>query len=453
MDLLHTVFFFLVAIGILITFHEAGHFWVARRVGAHVSTFSVGFGKRLWSRRDRRGTEFVVAALPLGGYVRFHDSREAGAEKHAPPEPGPKARSYDQLAPRERIAILLGGPGANLALAFLLYWLAAMVGMTVAPARVDVAENSPAHGAGMRAGEEVVAIDGEPIENWTDMAMALASRLGDSGRIAVETTRDGYSRRYAIPIEDWHAGAKDPDLLASLGLAPAQPPVLSRVLPGQPGERAGLAAGDRITHVDGRPISRWSEFVAAVRASADAPLAVRVAREDGARVLRMTPAAAVDEAGDAYGFVGVERIGLPTTVARQGPLEALRGAARDTWNYSLLTVRLIGKLLTLQVSPMNAAGPITIAKVSGDSARAGIGEFLSLLALLSINLGIINLLPIPVLDGGQIVLQSVELVRRKPVAEWVEAAGARVGIVLIGGLMIFVFYADFDRWLRPLVGQ
>ena len=452
MDLLHYAFFFLVAIGVLITFHEAGHFLVARWVGVHVVRFSVGFGKRLWSWRDRHGTEFALAALPLGGYVRLYDRRDDDAEQHAPADPAMAHRSYDRLKPQWRIAILLGGPVANFVLAFLLFWLAAMAGVTVAPARVDVDVDGPAHTAGMRNGEEVVVVDGETIATWTDIGMALAGRMGDTGRIEIEATKDGYRKSYSIPIERWHADAEDPDLLGSLGLGSEMPAFIDSVSADEPAERGGLRANDRITHINGQPVSRWEEFVALVKASAETPLRIGVQRNGRAHTFIVTPERRFDDAGNAYGFVGA-RAGLPTRVLREGPLDALARAVADTWDYTALTVKLIGKLLAWDVSPMNVAGPITIAKASSDSARAGFGEFLSLLALLSINLGIINLLPIPLLDGGQIVFNTVEMIRRKPTAAWVEAMSARVGIVLVGGLMVLVFYADFDRWLWPLTGN
>ena len=448
LDYVHYAFFFLVAVGVLITFHEAGHFLVARMVGVHVVRFSVGFGKQLWSWRDRRGTEFALAALPLGGYVRLYDRRDADAAQHAPADPELAHRSYDRLKPQWRIAILLGGPAANFVLAFLLFWLAAMAGVTAVPVHVDVEAGSPAHAAGMRNGEEIVAVDGEAIATWTDIGMTLAARLGDTGSIEIETAKEGYRRSYSIAIDEWHADAEDPNLLESLGLGSELPPIIASVVPGEPAERGGLRANDRITHIDGQPVSRWAEFVTLVQASADAPLRVDVLRDGGARRFEVVPRRK-HAAGDSYGFVGAGS----TRVLREGPLDALGQAVADTWSYTALTFKLIGKLLALEVSPLNVAGPITIAKASSDSARAGLGEFLSLLALLSINLGLINLLPIPVLDGGQIVFNAVELVRRKPPAAWVEAVTARVGIVLVGGLMVLVFYADFDRWLWPLAGN
>ena len=219
MDVLYNAFFLLLAIGILVTFHEAGHFLVARWAGVHVVRFCVGFGKPLLSWRDRRGTEFCVAALPLGGYVRMFDRRDPDAASHAPADPRLAERSYDRLTPQWRLAIALGGPGANFALAFLFYWLAAVVGVTVAIPHVGaVVPDSPADQAGLRAGHEVVAVDGKTTNAWLDVGLALAARLGDSGAIEVETGGNGPAGRHRIPIQDWLVGEDDPDTVGALGL-------------------------------------------------------------------------------------------------------------------------------------------------------------------------------------------------------------------------------------------
>ena len=445
MDILHILFYFLVALGVLVTFHEAGHFLVARWTGVHVVRFCVGFGKPILTWRDKRGTEFAIAALPLGGYVRLYDRREADAAQHAPADPALAHRSYDRLKPQWRIAIALGGPGANFLLAFILYWLVAVVGVPVATPKIAVATDSPAYQAGLREGDEIVGVDGESTESWADIGMALVARLGDSGVIEFETVRDGNRSQRAVVIEDWLVGADDPDVIGALGLSPLRPAFIGGVLENQPAMEAGLRANDLITHVDGGPIQRWSEFVALVRESPEKPITLTVVRESDTQTVRVTPKMRFDDAGDEYGFVGVEA-GRPTRILREGVFAALGRAASDTYSYSVLTVKLIGKMLTLDVSPKNVAGPITIAKVTSDSARAGFGQFVSLLALLSINLGLINLLPIPILDGGVVVMNGIELVRRKPPSARLEAMTARVGLAMVAGLMVFVFYVDILRW-------
>ena len=447
MDVLYNAFFLLLAIGILVTFHEAGHFLVARWAGVHVVRFCVGFGKPLLSWRDRRGTEFCVAALPLGGYVRMFDRRDPDAASHAPADPRLAEQSYDRLTPQWRLAIALGGPGANFALAFLFYWLAAVVGVTVAIPHVGaVVPDSPADQAGLRAGQEVVAVDGKPTNAWLDVGLALAARLGDSGAIEVETGGNGPAGRHRIPIQDWLVGEDDPDTVGALGLESGLLAAIGEVMADGPAELGGLRAGDRITHVANEPVVLWSEFVEHVRSNPGLELRLGVVDDAGAeRSLRITPDVQVDDDGAQFGQIGAY-VALPQRLVRYGPYEAFGRAAGQTWSNTGLTVGLLAKMVTLTVSPSNISGPITIAVVAGESARVGIGRFLSILALLSISLGVINLLPIPILDGGQVVAHSLELVRRKPLPPMAEAVGARLGIAAVVGIMVLAFYNDFTRW-------
>lgn len=447
MELLHYVFFFLVALGVLITFHEAGHFLVARAVGVHVVRFSVGFGKPLLSWRDRRGTEFCIALLPLGGYVRMYDRRDEDAADHAPADPALAQRSYDRLPHKWRILILLGGPAANLVLAWLCYWLIAVGGTTiVVPTIGAIEDNSVAAGAGLRGGAEVVAVDGRPTRSWNDVALALAARLGDTGAIEMRTTSEGQTQHHSLPIRDWLRGATDPDPIAALGIDIAPSATVGRVLADEPGARAGLAAGDRILRVDGDAIRSWADFVVVVRANPNRDLRFVVRRGADEVSLHVTPRRS--DGGD-HGYVGVAPVAQPTRVERLAVLPALRRATADTWGNTKLTVGLIGKMLTLDVSPRNLAGPITIAKVAGDTARVGAFRFLSLLALLSISLGVINLLPIPILDGGQVVSTLIEMARGKPLSDGAQAMGNRVGVAMVACLMVLAFYSDVTRWFWP----
>lgn len=445
MDYLHIAVFFLLAIAILVASHEAGHYLVARWMGVHVVRFSVGFGTRLWAWRNAQGTEFCIAALPIGGYVRMYDRRDADAADHAPADPKLAERSYDRLKPQQRIAIALGGPAANVLLAVALYWVLGMVGVAVVPPTIAVAEGSAADRAGLRDGAEIVAVDGRETASWREVGLALVSRLGDSGEIAVETLREGQRQRHTVPIESWHAASADPDVLGSLGLGPQRPAYVGNILAGGPASDAGLLPDDRIAQVDGRALHDWQDFVAVVRGSPDAPLQLTVERVGGTRLLTVTPTRRVDEDGTAYGYIGAAPA-LPQRIVRRGPVGALAGAVEKTWDISVLTIRLIGKMVLLEVSAKNVAGPITIAKVTSDSARAGIAEFMTLLALLSVNLGIINLLPIPVLDGGQVLFNAVEWVRKKPASSGAEAVTARVGYALVAGLLVLVVYAEYARW-------
>ena len=447
MDALYNIFFLLVAIGILVSFHEAGHFLVARWAGVHVVRFCVGFGKPLLTWRDRHGTEFCIAALPLGGYVRMFDRRDPDAASHAPADPRLAHRSYDRLVPRWRLAIALGGPGANFLLAFLFYWLAAVVGVTVGIPQIGAVEpDSPAERAGVVAGQEVVAVDGQPTAAWMDVGLALAARLGDSGVIEVDTAGGPGAARHRIPIDDWLVGEDDPDTLGALGIRSGLLAVIGDIMAEQPAQRAGLGPGDRITHVNGEPVVLWSDFVDIVRGNPGRELGIDVVGENGGqRRLQLTPATRLDDAGVQYGQIGAY-VALPKRLVQYGPVDAVGRALRQTWSHTVLTTELLAKMVTLTVSPANISGPVTIAVVAGDSARVGIGRFLSVLALLSISLGVLNLLPIPVLDGGQVVAHTLEMVRKKPLSPAVEAVGARLGIAAVVGIMALAFYNDFVRW-------
>ena len=446
MDLLYHLLFLVIAIGVLVTFHEGGHYLVARYAGVHVVRFCVGFGKRLVSWRDGRGTEFAIAALPLGGYVRMYDRRDPDAASHVPADPRLARRSFDRLEPKWRIAIALGGPGANFLLAFLLYWLAAVVGVTTAVPYVGaVTEDGPVHQAGMRGGEQVVAVDGKPTRSWLDVSLALADRLGDTGFIELQTKAPGGTQRHGIAIDEWLTGEDDPNTIEALGIVSLRPAVIGDVVAGDPAAQAGLKAMDRIAAVNGTPVAGWEEFAEQVAAHPGERIVLTVRRADAETTVAVTPRANTDAEGRLYGYIGA-RAGLARHVVQYGPLQAVARSLDETWSNTLLTVELLGKMVTLTVSPKNLSGPVTIAVVVGDTARAGLGQFLSLLALLSISLGVLNLLPIPMLDGGQIVLYSMEWARRKPTPVRVEALVTRVGLAAVASIMLLAFYNDITRW-------
>lgn len=443
-DYLYYAFFLLVTLLVLVTFHELGHFLMARWAGLHVVRFSVGFGRPLLSWHDRRGTEFCIAMVPLGGYVRMYDRRDADAATHVPRIP---AKSYDVLGPWWRIAIALAGPAANFVLAFVVFWLIAVMGVAaLVPIVGSVAQDSAAQRAGIVPGAEIIAVDGVETPSWTDVGLALAGRLGDTGIIFLRTRRAGSGSNHEIAVDDWLDDVQDPDLIGALGIGLDQLAVIGGVVEGEAAERGGLRPGDRIVAVDGAPVSLWSEFVARVQGSANRTLAVTVQRDAGDRTVRITPAHRLAEDGTGTGFVGAWP-DTPTRVVIYGAVAALGRAASETYAKTVLTVELLGKMLILDVPATNLAGPITIGKVAGDSARAGFDRFLWILALLSISLGIINLVPIPILDGGHVVYSLVEIVRSKPVSLRAQAVGAQIGLVIVVGLMLFVFYVDIARWL------
>lgn len=453
----------LVTLGVLVTVHEYGHFILARRSGVRVVRFSVGFGPPLVRWHDRLGTEFVVAAIPLGGYVRMLDEREPG---EIAVERGADDVSFLALSPLWRMAIAAGGPLANLLLAVLVYWLLAVLGTTtLAPVLGPVADASPlgraAADSGITgdtlAGLEIVAVDGAATRSWQEVAMALAPRLGDSGTIAIGLSQPGTSdeRTLRVPISAWHRGEDEPDLIESLGIEPTLMPIVGDVVPDGAAAAAGLQPLDRVLAVDGDPVRDWRDWVDRVQAAPGRTLAVTIRRNGVDQTLPLTPAVRAAEPAEAaagvnaesvseVGFVGV---GPYFREISYGVLAAVPRAGAETWDKTLLTVHLLGKMVTGDVSMKNLSGPITIARVAGDSARSGLVYFLGILALLSISLAVLNLLPIPILDGGHILFCAIEALRGKPLPERVQAVGMQIGLYIVGGLMIIALYNDFARLL------
>ncbi len=447
MELLQYPLALIVTLGVLITFHELGHFIVARWSGVRVVRFSVGFGRPLFSRVDRHGTEFVIAAIPFGGYVRMLDEHEPGEIQMAVPERADDVR-YTALSVWWRMAIAAAGPIANFILAIVVYWWLFVVGSTsYAPVLGAAPVDSPLDRAGVAANLEIVSVDGERTLDWQQVNMALARRMGDTGAIELETRRPGaeVSQVISVPITAWHQGSADPNLLGSLGMQPMIPAIVATVLEDGPAARDGqLRQWDLITEVDSTAIEGWSDWVAAVQAAPDQVIEVMVDRSGREYRLALVPEARAAADGGSIGFMGV---GAHTNAIEFGPLEAIPRSLSETWDKTLLTLGLLRKMVTGQVSVKNLSSPIMIAKVAGDTARSGWRFYLGLLALLSISLGILNLLPIPILDGGHILFCLAEIVRRKPVSERAQIIGTQIGLVLVTSLLVVAVYNDIMRLL------
>lgn len=436
---------FLLAIGVLVSVHELGHYWAARACGVYVLRFSIGFGRPLWRRESRSGTEWVVAALPFGGYVKMLDCREFEVpEKYHRYE-----FTHRPLA--QRAAIVAAGPAINLLLAAVLYALVFMLGESgLRPLVGDVSPDTPAAAAGLEPGDEVLAVDGAPVAAWQDIVLPLLSRgLEDDGRLELTVWREGAGLRDA-PL-DVSGLLKTTDLLAMLGLEPMRPthaPVVGRVTAGSPAQAADLRAGDRIRALDGAPVASWPEFARALRARPGRTVALGYER-DG-RPLQAT--VRLDDA-DGEGRLGVapwtdpalaER--LRVRVSRPFGESLLLGVER-AWDYGIVTVRLLGSMLVGDATTRNLSGPIGIAEFAGASLRHGLAAFLGLLALLSLSLGILNLLPVPLLDGGHLLYLLAEFLTRRPVPARVERIGQRVGIAMLAALMGLALYNDLLRLL------
>jgi regulator of sigma E protease len=435
MDIVQYILALLVTLGILVTFHEFGHFVIARWCGVRVLRFSVGFGPPLWMRRDRRGTEYAVAAIPLGGYVKMLDEREGNV-----PE-AELSEAFNHQPPWRRIAIALGGPAANFLLAVVVYWVFFVVGTTEIVPMVDQVEpGTPAYQAGLRGGEEIIAVDGTETASWMQINMALAARLGDTGRLQLASRLPGGERQqvHEIPIQRWHRGVGEPDLLGSLGLRPVLPAVAGDILPDSPAERAGLQQNDRILAVDGESVRDWMEWVSHIRAAPGQDLAMEIERGG----VRQTVSVRVGEQADDVGYIGVTPLMRDISYS---PLRAVQASLRETWSKTLLTLDLLKKMVQGAVSTKTLGGPILIAQVTGDSAQAGLAQYLAVLALLSISLGVLNLLPIPILDGGHILFYTAEMIIGRPIPERVQVWGVQLGLLLVVGLMIMVFYNDIMR--------
>ena len=444
MDFLQYPLALIVTLGVLVTFHELGHYLVARWSGVRVVRFCVGFGRPIFSWTDSRGTEFAIAYIPLGGYVRMLDDDEMAGEAGAA---RPGDISYRELSVWWRIAIAFGGPLANFFLAVVAYWFLFVVGSTsIAPMLGAVDPESAAGRAGLQATHEIVAVDGVATKNWQQVTMALAGRLGDSGYIEIASQRPGSENlaRRGLAIDSWHSGEDEPDLLGSLGIVPSLPPVIGEVLADGAGERAGLRRWDLIVAVNGESVDTWGQWVALVQQSPGETLQLSVDRNGRTRSLQITPDGRAADDGTTIGFVGVAS---HTNEVRYGLLDAVPRSLAETWDKTLLTLGLLKKMVTGHVSVKTLSGPITIAKVAADSARSGWRFFISVLALLSISLGVLNLLPIPILDGGHILFYSAEAIMGKPVSDRVQLLGSQLGLVVVAGLMIIVIYNDIARLL------
>ncbi|MCI9875229.1 sigma E protease regulator RseP [Pseudomonas atacamensis] len=439
----------LIALGVLVTFHEFGHFWVARRCGVKVLRFSVGFGMPLLRWHDKQGTEFVVAAIPLGGYVKMLDEREGEVPVDQ------LDQSFNRKSVRQRIAIVAAGPIANFLLALVFFWVLAMLGSEqVRPVIGAVESGSIAAKAGLNAGQEIVSIDGEPTSGWAAVNLQLVRRLGESGAIQLLVREQGSTAESprTLALDNWLKGADEPDPIRSLGIRPwrpALPPVLAELDPKGPAQAAGLKTGDRLLALDGQPLDNWQQVVDTVRTRPDTKIMLRIERDNAQIDVPVTLAARGEsKAPSGYLGAGVKAIDWPPEMIREvsyGPLAAIGEGARRTWTMSILTLDSLKKMLFGELSVKNLSGPITIAKVAGASAQSGVADFLNFLAYLSISLGVLNLLPIPVLDGGHLLFYLIEWVRGRPLSDRVQGWGIQIGISLVVGVMLLALVNDLGR--------
>jgi regulator of sigma E protease len=449
--LLSSVGYFIVTLGILITAHEFGHFWVARRLGVKVVRFSIGFGPPLWLRRSRvDGTEYAITAIPLGGYVRMLDEREgpvADQERH---------RAFNRQPVSTRIAVVVAGPLFNFLFAILVYSVIFTAGIPGIRPLLDapVADSIAARG-GFQKGDLITAVDAQPTPTLHAVSLALLEHSLDKDLIQVQVEDEGGQHRLrTLDLHGQQKVTEDGDILAQLGLSPWPiPAVVGQVLEGSPAQRAGFLPGDRVIAIDAQAIKDWPQLVAYVQARPGQTLSVLIDRAGQQQTLTVTPEPA---AGDKQGIIG--KIGVSgqipadstaqlQVVIRYGPFRAVAEAVSKTWDMSLFTLRMLGRTLLGKVSLSNISGPITIAQFAGQSASIGLIPFLSFLALVSISLGVLNLLPVPVLDGGHLMYYCIELVKGSPLSDVAQELGQRVGIALLVMLMGLALFNDLSRLL------
>ena len=443
---------FVVAIALLVAVHEFGHFFAARKLGIQVLRFSIGFGRPLWSRRAADGVEYVVGALPLGGYVKMLDERDAEGPIADP------ARAFNRAPVWKRAVVLVAGPFANLAFAVVAYWAILVLGVPgLRPLVGPVPPGSPAAVAGLRAEDEIVAVGGRSTPTWEAASLALLDAvLAGDAAVAVELRDvDGGARRATLAIAD-HRGLTEPGaLLQGLGLAPFQPrlaAVLGEVVAEGPAGRAGLRTGDAIVAIDGVAVGDWRALVDAVQGRPGEVVAIDFTR-DGAAGRAQVPVASVEQDGRRIGRIEVRPFVPPGFLERLraeqrfGPVEALPEAFERTRDLSVLTLKMLWRMLTGGASLANISGPINIAQYAGVTASISAVAFLGFLAVISVSLGVLNLLPVPILDGGQLAFLAVETASGRPVPPAVELRGQQVGIVLLVGLMGLALYNDIARLL------
>lgn len=446
-----TIIAFVVALGVLIVFHEFGHYLVARWCGVKVLRFSIGFGRPLlrkcWGKDQ---TEWVVAAFPLGGYVKMLDERE---DEVAPED---VARSFNRKPVAHRFAIVAAGPIANFLLAILLFWLLFMLGVSgMKPVLGPVTPATPAAFAAFEMGETIIKIGTEPVATWQDARWLLLSHAVDrSPSIAVETLgQSGQITQRQLDLSRIDASDLDGDFLKKIGLSsyqPAMKPIIAQVTPDSAGKRAGLLAGDEILAVNGKEITLWEELVQKIRASPGVPLTLEIQRDNATIGVEVVPATATEN-GEKIGKIGIgpqidrdELEKLLVEVSYPAGTALIR-AINKTWETSVFTLQMLWKMVAGEVSWKNVSGPITIADYAGKSAQMGLAPYLGFLALISISLGVLNLLPIPILDGGHLMYYVVEILKGSPLSVRATEIGQQVGMVLLFTLMAFAIYNDVSR--------
>lgn len=456
MDVIHNIFFFIVAIGVLVTFHEFGHYWVARKAGVKVLRFSVGFGKPLfsWRRKTAEGDEieYVIAAIPLGGYVKMLDEREGEVSERD------KSRAFNNQNISKRIAIVFAGPAFNFILAIFLYWLVFMMGTTVDRPFVGEAEpDSIAASAGFEIQDEVLMVGDAVVNSWNEFRLEILDQGLDGGDLQIRVrARDNNEYTRLLALGDMRLLENEGDIFKLIGFNQWMPELkaeIGGVIENSAAENAGLRKGDVFLQVDGIAVDQWSSLVEMIREKPNKAMQFVVLRNGVEEIVTVIPQSRKTKDGE-QGFIGAyqhlpeEVLQMLITHIEYSPSEALMNATAKTWDMSTLTLRVLWKMVSGEASLSNISGPITIATYAGVTASIGLVSFLSFLAVISVSLGVLNLLPVPMLDGGHLFYYFIEIIKGSPVSEAFELRGQQIGMAILALLMSVAIFNDLQRLVQ-----
>ncbi|MEL4246891.1 sigma E protease regulator RseP [Shewanella xiamenensis] len=454
LDFLWNLGSFIVALGLLITAHEYGHFYVARRCGVKVERFSIGFGKAIWRKVGQDGTEYVIAMIPLGGYVKMLDERVEDVPDNL------KDQAFNRKSVWQRIAIVAAGPIANFIFAIIALYFMYLIGVpSLKPVITSTTPGTAAAQIQVTEPMQVTAISGQPVRNWEEVNLALVGHIGDDSLTLSLAPLNGLqgldtdTRTYTLDTRQWRFDPEKESPITALGLGvyrPAIEPQIALISEGSAAAKSDMKVGDTLVAINGQQYTDWQAFVDIIQHSANVPVELTVRRNGEQFAISVTPASVKNSDGKDVGVLGVSpaQAQWPENMRLQleyGPIESFAIAADKTWQLVVVSFKMIGKLFTGDVSVKNLSGPISIAQGAGNSANYGLVYFLGFLALISVNLGIINLLPLPVLDGGHLLYYFVEVITGKPVSEKVQEIGFRFGAALLLMLMSIALFNDFAR--------
>ena len=453
MDILFTIFSFILLISIIVGIHELGHFLTARYFDIHVLKFKIGFGKELFSFKDKQDCSYSFGILPLGGYVQMLGENNIPQENKNIPLKDRK--SYLDSSPGERAAVTVAGPLANFVLAIFVYFYLAFVGTIQLSTYVgEIIPSSPAQQSGIAVKDKIIEIDQQSVSAFNDINLILSSRIGDTGSIDIKYISNGSEALTSIPIKEWLSGNDQTSPYVALGLQPFLPALVGQLQDDGPAAKFGINEGDLIKSVNGQTIYTWQDLSKILSQLPNQLIELEIVRDGASQKLMLETSSYIDQKGVIKGRIGIlasnDLSKWPseyTVEKKENLISAFFVGITDTYRYTLLIISSIGKMISGSISTDNLGGPIQISVLAGSAAKAGYVTFLSMIALLSINLGLLNLLPIPILDGGQLLMIAIEKLKGSPVSEAILEYSTRVGIVLIVSLMVFAFANDIARFI------